>query len=151
MSMGWVYVSELRPPTDLLFIPQVIHEPEYHGGMMSTEENSSFVYQSSVVILPVESSGIKQEERAKRMMNLTLRNNFVYTRKWFFACRKILHGASGFTSPLKEGVLRIFIASAGFEPTNLGSNGKHANHYSSQATRRGISCLTEQLLIYSVN
>jgi hypothetical protein len=27
-----------------------------------------------------------------------------------------------------------FIASAGFEPTNLVSNGKHANHYTNDAT-----------------
>jgi len=42
------------------------------------------------------------------------------------------HGTDGFTSPLKEGVLRIFFAlknptaSAGFEPTNLGTKGQHA-------------------------
>jgi hypothetical protein len=28
MSMGWDFISELRPPTDLLFVPQAIHE---HG------------------------------------------------------------------------------------------------------------------------
>jgi hypothetical protein len=46
---------------------------------------------------------------------------------------KILrYGTDGFTSRLKEGVLRIFFfvfynpsSSAGFEPANLGSNGKH--------------------------
>jgi hypothetical protein len=43
------------------------------------------------------------------------------------------HGTDGFTSPLKEVVLRIFIAiknpsSAGFEPTNLEPSGKHDNH-----------------------
>jgi hypothetical protein len=44
-------------------------------------------------------------------------------------------GADGFTSPPKEVVLRIFIALknppllSGFEPVNLGSNGKHDNHY----------------------
>jgi hypothetical protein len=51
----------------------------------------------------------------------------------FLTFRKISqHGADGFTSlPL----LQIFIAfkyslaSTGFEPANLGSNGKHANHY----------------------
>jgi hypothetical protein len=43
--------------------------------------------------------------------------------------------ADGFTSPPKEGVLRIFIVfkdplpSAGIEPANLGSNSKHAGHY----------------------
>jgi hypothetical protein len=43
--------------------------------------------------------------------------------------------ADGFNSPLKEVVLRIFIAiknplfSTGFEPANLGFNGRHDNHY----------------------
>jgi len=42
------------------------------------------------------------------------------------------HGTGSFTSPLKEGVLRIFsplknpTASAGFEPANLGTKGQHA-------------------------
>ena len=36
------------------------------------------------------------------------------------------HGAKGFTSLPKEGVLRIFFASAGFEPANLGTKGQHA-------------------------
>ena len=42
------------------------------------------------------------------------------------------HGTDGFTSPPKEGVLRIFFApknptvSAGFEPANLGTKGQHA-------------------------
>jgi len=52
--------------------------------------------------------------------------------------RDLLHatnlrrGTDGFTSPPKEGVLRIFFAlknptaSAGFEPANLGTNGQHA-------------------------
>ena len=42
------------------------------------------------------------------------------------------HGTDAFTSPPKEGVLRIFLplkiptASAGFEPANLGTKGQHA-------------------------
>ena len=42
------------------------------------------------------------------------------------------HGTDGFTSPPKEGVLRIFFAlknptaSAGFEPANLGTKDQHA-------------------------
>jgi hypothetical protein len=42
------------------------------------------------------------------------------------------HGTDGFTSPPKEGVLRIVFAlknptaSAGFEPANLGTKGQHA-------------------------
>ena len=43
------------------------------------------------------------------------------------------HGTDGFTSPPKEGVLRIFrpknpTASAGFEPANLGTKGQHTTH-----------------------
>jgi len=42
------------------------------------------------------------------------------------------HGTNGFTSPPKEGVLRIFFtlknptASARFEPANMGTTGQHA-------------------------
>jgi len=44
----------------------------------------------------------------------------------------LLHGTDGFTSPPKEGALRIFFvlknptASAGCEPANLGTKGQHA-------------------------
>jgi hypothetical protein len=46
--------------------------------------------------------------------------------------RDLLHGTDDFTSPPKEGVLRIFFAvknptaSARFEPANLGTKGQHA-------------------------
>jgi hypothetical protein len=48
-----------------------------------------------------------------------------------FTCRKSRHGTDGFTTPPKEGVLRIFrpknpTASAGLEPANLGTKGQHA-------------------------
>jgi hypothetical protein len=33
MSMGWDYVSKLRPPTGRLFIPHVIYEYGEHGRM----------------------------------------------------------------------------------------------------------------------
>jgi hypothetical protein len=67
------------------------------------------------------------------MINLDLRSIFVHSSKASLTCRKILrHGTDGLTSSPKEGVLRIFIAlknaspSAGYEPANLGSNGKQA-------------------------
>jgi hypothetical protein len=59
--------------------------------------------------------------------NLALRIIFVHTCKWFLTCLKILwNGADGFTSPPKEGVLRIFIAlknqspRPGLNPRTLG-------------------------------
>jgi hypothetical protein len=58
-------------------------------------------------------------------------------------CHKILqHGAFGSTSPLKQDVLRIFIAlknpspSARVQRANLGSNGKNTNYYITEATLR---------------
>jgi hypothetical protein len=58
--------------------------------------------------------------------------------KFSVTCRKISgHGADG-SSPPKEIVLRISMALknpsflAGFEPANLGSNGKHDNHYTTE-------------------
>jgi hypothetical protein len=95
--------------------------------------NSWFVYQNSQAILPAESSRSKQEDRAKRMMNLTLWRIFLHTCKLFLTCRKFSRcKAFGFTSLPNEVAQRIFIALknpslyAGFEPANLGSNGKHA-------------------------
>jgi hypothetical protein len=98
---------------------------ENHDGMMSTEENSLFVHQSSLAI--VESSSIKQEERSKEIMNLALRSIFVLICKW------ILHVVkSYYTGPpdlrllRKKGVLQIFIAlknpspRPGLNPRTLG-------------------------------
>jgi hypothetical protein len=54
-------------------------------------------------------------------------------------CKILRYGVDGFVSPAKEVVLPIFTAfknpsfSAGFEPENLGLNGKHANHYITEA------------------
>ena len=50
----------------------------------------------------------------------------------FYIAVKLRHGTDGFTSPPKEGLLRIFFrpknptASAGCEPANLGTKGQHA-------------------------
>jgi hypothetical protein len=58
------------------------------------------------------------------------------TSRDLLTCHKILwHGASGFTSHPKEGVLWIFIACLGrFEPATIRSRGKHTTHYTTKAT-----------------
>jgi hypothetical protein len=68
-------------------------------------------------------------------MHLTFEISFSRFDVIFFTFHKLLrYWIDGFPSP-KEGVLRIFNAlknsspSAGFEPANLESNDKHANHY----------------------
>jgi hypothetical protein len=104
------------------------------GMMMSTDEDTYFFHQSSLKILP-ESSSSKAGGTGERNNKFCLTKYLFHTSKGSLSCRKIVqHGADGFTSPPKEGVLRIFIALKrpstlkGFEPTNLGSNSKHVNH-----------------------
>jgi hypothetical protein len=52
----------------------------------------------------------------------------------FLHAANLRHRTDGFTSPLKEGMLRFFFALknptalAGFEPANLGTGGQHNNH-----------------------
>jgi hypothetical protein len=52
MSMGRDYISELRPPTGLLFIPQVIYE---HGEPWwnDIDMEKLIFHQCSLKILPV--------------------------------------------------------------------------------------------------
>jgi hypothetical protein len=53
MSMGRDFVSEMRSPMDLLFIPWLYMSLENRGGMVSTGE-ISLVHQSCLAILPAE-------------------------------------------------------------------------------------------------
>jgi hypothetical protein len=109
MSMGCDYVPELRLNPERVYssCPRWYMSMEKHGGMMSAEENFWFVHQRSHSILLAESSGSKQEERAKGMMNLASRS-FLFILANYFTCHIILrHGTSGFTSPPKEGMLLI--------------------------------------------
>jgi hypothetical protein len=76
--------------------------------MMPAGNNYSLVHQSSLAVLPAEASGAS-------MKNGRRSENFAYQYlkylKGSFTCRKILrHGASGFTSHPKKGVLHVFIA-----------------------------------------
>jgi hypothetical protein len=53
----------------------------------------------------------------------------------FLHAANLQHGTDGFTSPPKEGMLRIFLPekSDGFEPANLDTRGQHADHYTTEA------------------
>jgi hypothetical protein len=84
------------------------------------------------------------------MMNLALRSIFVYFET--FCGKNLRYGADDFTSPPQEGVLRIFIAlknpspAAGIEPTKTGSDGKHANHYSTEDDLIKLTTYPDHLL-----
>jgi hypothetical protein len=60
----------------------------------------------------------------------------------FLTCRKTLrHGTDGFTPPSKYGLLSPLknpSSSAGSEPANLESNGKHDNHYTTEGDKINI-------------
>jgi hypothetical protein len=82
MSMGWDYVSELWPPTGLLFNPQVIYEdwePLWNDIEGGWNLNSSIKalwqsYQQNHLV-------VKQEKLEKEMMNFALRNiSFILRR-----------------------------------------------------------------------
>jgi hypothetical protein len=90
-------------------------------------------------ILPAESSSGKAGRTSEGNDEFGLTSSVVQTSNGSLTCHRILrHGANGFNSSPKEGVLQIFIAlknplsSVGFEPANLVSNGKHANHYTTE-------------------
>jgi hypothetical protein len=120
----------------LAIIGLILHHPR---DIWTWRTMVRWYWQSSLTIIQGKSSSSKAEKLCKEMVNLSLRSIFVYTPKRSLTCRKILrHGADGFTSPPKEGVLRIFIAVknssalAGIEAANLGSNGKHTSHYTTE-------------------
>jgi hypothetical protein len=114
-----------------------------HGGIMPTGETPNSSTRALWKSCQQSYLVAKQEELAKKIMNLALQSISIYTFKGSLTNRNILlHGADGFTSPPKEGVLQIFIThknpslSAGFEPVNLGSNGKNDNHYTTEDDRK---------------
>jgi hypothetical protein len=92
--------------------------------MMPAGDNSWLVHQSSVAVLPAETSG---GNRMNGRRNENFACQYLQYLKGSLTCRKILrHGTSGFTSDPKEGVLRIFIAlensspRSGLNPRPLG-------------------------------
>jgi len=72
-------------------------------------------------------------EPQQRKVELWARNCREFCRKWrlprhfgvLLHAVNLRHGTDGFTSPPKEGALRIFFA--GFEPAKLGTTGQHAH------------------------
>jgi hypothetical protein len=85
-------------------------------------------------ILPKESSTSKAEELVKEI-NYAFEVSLLYF-KWLFKSRKTLrHGSSGFTSPLKEGVLgflsalKIHRPRPGLDPRILGPITKNLSTY----------------------
>jgi hypothetical protein len=101
--------------------------------MMSAGDNSWLVHQSSLLVLPAETSWVSR-------MNGRSSENIAYQclkyLKGSLACRKILrHGPSSLTFHPKEGVLRIFIALENPSP-RLGLNPRPLGSVASTLTTR---------------
>jgi hypothetical protein len=112
---------------------------EDHGGMTLTWKISQFVHQNSLAILPTESFSSNAWGTSEGNDEFDLTKYIFHALKGYLTCGTMLrHGACGIISPPNEGVLRILIVlknpslSAGFEPENLGSNGKHPNQYTTE-------------------
>jgi hypothetical protein len=87
----------------------VIHEhgePWWYDIDREKTDSSTRVFWQSYQQSPSSNAG----ELTKEIINFALRSIFVHTSKAFLTRRKILHGADGFTSIPKEGVMLIFIA-----------------------------------------
>jgi hypothetical protein len=70
MPMWWDYVSELRPPTSLLFISRVIHE--YEETWWNDVDRGKLIRPLELSGKPTNSHLVaKQEEPAKGMMHLS--------------------------------------------------------------------------------
>jgi hypothetical protein len=76
--------------------------------MIPAGDNSCLVHQSSLTVLPAETSGASRKNGQR---SDTFAYQYLKYLKGSLTCHKILrHGTSGFTFHPKEGVLRIFIA-----------------------------------------
>jgi hypothetical protein len=76
--------------------------------MMPAEDNIWLVHQSSLAILPAQTSWTSRRNGRK---SENFASQYLKYFKGSLTCRKILrHGTSGFTSHSKKGVLRTFIA-----------------------------------------
>jgi hypothetical protein len=93
---------------------------------------SNFRHQASPRVSPRESTQRRKVELwARNVREFCLNADLHVTFRDLLHAVKLRHGTDGFTSPPKEGVLRIFFrpksptSSAGCEPANLGTKGQH--------------------------
>jgi hypothetical protein len=103
-SMGRDYVSELRPPVGLLFIPQVVHEHGEPWCMLTGENSPIHPPECSLAILPAEPSSKSGGSRWTECWLLSTKY-FFQTGSSYTCCKMLRLGVSGFTSSVKEYVL----------------------------------------------
>jgi hypothetical protein len=138
--MGWDFVSELRPPTVLFSSSSWCMGMESHSGIISSQGKAPY---SSIRVLwefYQQSSSSEAEETWRTNTNFACEVPLFIFLVFSNMLKALRHGTDWFTFPPMEVVLWIFIAlktssSAGFEPTNLGTNCNHAITRPPRATR----------------
>jgi hypothetical protein len=116
MSLTAATNGPVHPPADMWSWTAMLM-------MMMAGNNSLLVHQSSLVVLPAETSG-EYRRNGRRSENFAYQ--YLKYLKGSLICRKSLrHGTSGFTSHPMEGVLRILIVLKNPSP-QPGLNLRHA-------------------------
>jgi hypothetical protein len=138
MSVGWDYVSELRPPKGLFFIPRMIYEQREPRWNDANKENSWFFHHSSLAVVPSHPIACRSDGRQEWEFGLA---KYFYSHlQMIVSCRKNLSTWDfdfisfrwiycGFLSPLKiHRLCRVWTL-------DTWVYGKHANHYTTEATQ----------------
>jgi hypothetical protein len=114
MSMGWDYVSELRPPTGLLFIPQVIYacgEPWWNNvnrrKLLIRLQELSGNFTSSHLVASMRNGRRKLWIQPREVFLFILASDFLHATKSYDAGLPALlplrrKACCGFLSPLKN-------------------------------------------------
>jgi hypothetical protein len=108
---------------------------------------SNFRHQASSRVSPRESTQRRKVKLwARNVRKFCLNADLHVTFRDLLHAVMLRHGTDVFTSPPKEGVLRIFCpknptASAGCEPANLGTKGQYATSRPSKPLKNWLSIL----------
>ena len=119
VQLFFVRFGSLLFSGDYLFLLLLLHQGPRH---MPRMHRSLQAYCATLNTPPRETLAAKG--------GFCLNVDFHPTFRDLLYAANLQHGTEGFTSPAKEGALRIFFAlknpKAGFEPANLGTKGQHA-------------------------
>jgi hypothetical protein len=134
----WDWRLRTTAITGLLFIPWVNMSVRAVVVVMLAGDNSWLVYQSCLVVYQQRHlervGGMDQGMRICIFIIFDTLTDLIHSVESYDMGPPALlpiqrKACCRFLSPLKS------IVSAGFEPMNLGSSGKHSNHYISEATK----------------
>jgi hypothetical protein len=129
----WWWSCRWCETTGLLLISQAIYK---HGESWWNDidrGNSWFVHQSSLAVLPAESTSIKVVGTGLKKLTWPYEVSLSILRKSFARAVKSYDMGPTALLPLRrKACCGLLSLSVGIEPANRGSNGKHASHYTTE-------------------